>query len=253
LAGWPRQAVSIYGALPPRNLGELLSESFTVYSRNFVPFFALALIAAAPSILGALTEGSSRVVLFIVGLLFSRCVYTSITWAVAQQYIGRSVTVGQCLSVALKHLGTIVVAGILAFLIVAGSAVLILLIIGIYFFFYFLVSLFFTTEAIVIDRTSATGAISRSINLVRGSWWRVLGIGIVFVLATGLITLVLQIPAAIIGVANETTGEVISAAVASVVAPIIPIGRTLLYLDLRVRKENLTLDRLAVEMGPAPA
>ena len=43
--------------------------------------------------------------------------------------------------------------------------------------------------------------------------------------------------------------NIASAAVSVVLFPVISIGRTLVYFDLRVRKEEYTMDDLALEMG----
>src|SRR5215472_12049668 len=124
--------------------------------------------------------------------------------------------------------------------------------------------------AVVLEREGPAQALARSWRLVRGSFWRVLGI----TLLAGLIVLVtagvLQIPfgllAAMAGGGNSllpsTGGNVASiliSAVGGVVAgavarPISAGVAVLLYVDLRMRREGLDLVlQTAASSGAAPA
>jgi hypothetical protein len=123
--------------------------------------------------------------------------------------------------------------------------------------------------AVVLEREGPARALARSWRLVRGSFWRVLGV----TLLTGLIVLVtegvLQIPfgllAALAGGGNSlmpstggnVTGILISAVggvVAGAVARPISAGvAVLLYVDLRMRREGLDLVlQTAAGSGTAP-
>jgi hypothetical protein len=79
--------------------------------------------------------------------------------------------------------------------------------------------------------------------------WRVFGIGVIFVLPVAVALLIA------VGVLGQPTGAVtdgiVYALVSAVALPWLMIGSTLLYLDLRVRKEALSLEVLWLELrGP---
>jgi hypothetical protein len=111
--------------------------------------------------------------------------------------------------------------------------------------------------AVVLEREGPAQALARSWRLVRGSFWRVLGITLLAGLIVLVIAAVLQIPfgllAATAGAGNSllpsTGGNVASiliSAVGGVVAgavarPISAGVAVLLYVDLRMRREGLDL------------
>ena len=107
----------------------------------------------------------------------------------------------------------------------------------------------FTSSAVVLEGLGPVDAIKRSWSLSKGSFWRILGriwlIGIV----TGLISTVLgAIVGAILGVGANAADSVgmlvafsafVSALLSAVVIPVQSSFYTLMYLDERMRKENL--------------
>jgi len=107
----------------------------------------------------------------------------------------------------------------------------------------------FTSSAVVLEGLGPVDALKRSWSLSKGSFWRILGriwlIGIV----TGLISAVLGgIVGAIMGVGAAAADSVgllvafsafLSALLSAVVIPVQSSFYTLMYLDERMRKENL--------------
>lgn len=123
----------------------------------------------------------------------------------------------------------------------------------------------FASQAIVLEGQSVTGALARSWQLVQGSWWRVFGaylllllIGVVVSLSATMVSLLLQFTGASWAMQNIIT-QFVSLLLTVLYVPIRLAGMTLLYFDLRVRKEGydlqLALDGRAAELGlqPAPA
>jgi hypothetical protein len=111
-------------------------------------------------------------------------------------------------------------------------------IIGIPAAIYFAVTWTFIWQAALIDGSGPRAALARSSALVRQNWWRVLGIMLVVGIIAGAISAVLGT----IPVVGSTIGSILS-------TPIAVTGATLLYYDLRVRKEGYTLEALAEELG----
>jgi len=128
------------------------------------------------------------------------------------------------------------------------AVVLSLVLIGLPLLVYVLVVWFFYTQAIIIEGQGPVAALLRSWALVRGTWWRVFGIGIVFVLVLGIAGVFAAIPGLILFMANETLGNLLVSASTVLVAPIAYVGATLVYFDLRVRKEGYNVEMLRREL-----
>jgi hypothetical protein len=113
---------------------------------------------------------------------------------------------------------------------------------------------------VVLERQGPAQALARSWRLVRGNWWRVLGVTLLAGLIVFVAALVLEIPFTLIGNAagggsgvnvfvstgNLSVAGVIIAGIGAVVAgaltrPIQAGVSVLLYVDLRMRKEGLDL------------
>ncbi|MFF6775132.1 oxidoreductase [Streptomyces sp. NPDC012637] len=117
------------------------------------------------------------------------------------------------------------------------------------------------TTAAVIEHQGPLGSLRRSSALVRGSWWRVFGITALVGLMVGVVSLVIQqiisfagmfplsvystgedaTPRDVIGVFGGITLLLTAAQLVTqaVFAPILPLVSGLLYVDQRIRRENL--------------
>ena len=128
-------------------------------------------------------------------------------------------------------------------------AIAALIIIGIPLFFYVLVSRYFYPQVVMIEDEGPLRALGRSAGLVRGSWWRVFGIGIVFLIMLFVIGLIATIPSGIAGLGNSTVSGILQVVGQALVLPIGYIGATVVYLDLRTRNEGYTLGTMEQEVG----
>jgi hypothetical protein len=243
--------------IPARGLGELFGETFSVYRRNFWPFVLIGLIPQLPNIVTFVTPGLIDVLLALVSLLLSLLAGGAAVHAVAQHYLGQPVDVRQCFRRAWHRVLSMAVVTVVIVLALLGSVVLMIVVVGIPLFFFLLVIWFFAVEAIMIEDRRLLAALRRSRDLVRGSWWRIFGIGIVFVLVILVLSVAVAVPTGILLISNPAIGGLLSIAAGILVFPVALIGRTLVYFDLRVRKEGYNLDALSSEIGsqpgPAPA
>lgn len=132
---------------------------------------------------------------------------------------------------------------------------------------YLYVSLALGPSAAVLERQPARAALRRSRRLVTGSWWRVFGILLLIQVIAGILASIIAAPFSIglfvtvftggeaggpLALGLNALGATIAAAVTS---PFTAAATTLLYLDLRMRREGLdiTLARAAGAQAPAPA
>jgi uncharacterized membrane protein YesL len=127
-----------------------------------------------------------------------------------------------------------------------------LVLIGIPLFFYVLIIWFFAVQAIVIENKSTFDALRRSHELVKGNWWRVFGIGVVFVLLGIALLIPAIIASVIVGFINDVLSNVVLGVAVALVTPVMYIGSTLLYIDLRVRREGYGLQGLADDLARRP-
>ncbi len=108
-------------------------------------------------------------------------------------------------------------------------------IIGIPWAIYLAVRWLFVNQAVILDSTSARAALSYSAHAVSGRWWRTLGIAF-------LISLIVSVPGGIVGTVFGLAPVYISSTASSVVgAALLPLGviaMTLMYFDLKQRKES---------------
>ena len=255
-----------------RSLSQLLDETFGIYGENLWRFVGIAAVVWVPAnILGLIPLGgvvgsayAITVAVAALGLTFG-----AIAHAVGQYYVTSEVSIKRCYSKVLWRAASVlgatalfwgaivtiaspgwvedngVAAGILGFAALVVSVDLIYLAM--------------TIPAVLMESRKPIAANHGCDGLVRGSWWRVLGIVAVFSLVSAGLSLLVSFPfliAAFLAAEPETTVvlsqvfSLIGATVASLAAvPILWIGMTLLYYDLRVRKEDYDVEALTREMG----
>ncbi len=264
-------------ALVPMELGDLLDRSLSVYRGNFRPFILISLVAHVPIFILMLFSGGDvqsaepaqtvdvsealaelgaaliavLVIAFVAGY-FNTVLSAASVAAVGQYYVGGSIDPGYCLRRAWYRIASLSAAYVVFALALVGAGVLIFVLIGIPLFFYLLVVWFFFVEAIMLERKRPIDSLWRSRDLVRGSFWRVLLIGLVYTLLAVGVTVVAGLADALLSQISPVLSSVFLVAVSALITPFGWIGRTLVYYDLRVRKEGYTMDDLAADVGLAP-
>ena len=222
------------------------------------------------------TAAVSVVLAFIVDTVLTGL----LTVVIGRSVLGHKVTAGEAWRIARPRMAALIGATLLIPLILVGlwavyAIVLVILAVlhapgaligglaalsavaGIILTIWFTIMFRMAGPAVVLEREGPARALARSWRLVRGSFWRVLGItllaGLIVVVTAG----VLQIPFGLIaamagggnsllpGTGGNVTGILISAVggvVAGAVARPISAGvAVLLYVDLRMRREGLDL------------
>ena len=156
----------------------------------------------------------------------------ALIYGVSGQILERPIPVGRSYSFSLGRFGAMLGPSILA-----GLAVLLMAItiVGIPFAIFFGVRWAFVYQTASLERCGPLAALARSSDLVRGNWWRVFGIllliGILLAIANGIASGVVdRIP---------LVGPILLLVVAVLFAPVWIIAQTLLYHDLRVRRDGL--------------
>lgn len=166
---------------------------------------------------------------------------------VSDSYLGREVTVGAAINRVLERFWTVLGVVFLQGLIIALGILLLIipaLIFGAWFFA--------GTNVVMVEGKGVIEALSRSRNLARGSVGRILGT----LAMAGIIVWLLDVLVSAIAVAlfMRLGSGVVAANLAPYVlgifiTPFLNVVVTLLYYDLRIRKEAFDLELMAKELG----
>ena len=188
--------------------------------------------------------------------------------AVADVATGRPASVGSVLRETLQRyfplLGLVALIAVMAlvWVILTGIGFVLLILPGLGMIcvgVFFAVRWSLTVAAMMAENIGPIRGLGRSWNLISGMWWRSFGILLVVGIMQAIISyafyiVVLLLSAAISsGTVQLAVISVATTLLGALINPITPIGITLLYFDLRVRKEGLDLDQLAQQTSPGPA
>jgi hypothetical protein len=192
----------------------------------------------------------SAVLGFLVGLVLAGALVVVVSEAV----LGRQVSMGGALARLKGRIGGLLGLSLLVLLITIVS--LIGLIVGA---IWVGVLLSLSTPAFVLERSTVTGAMRRSRELVTHSWWRIFGILLLGGIIAGVVGGILSVPFTLTagasnglfsgsstGTADYGTGSLILIAIggllsSTITAPISAGISALLYVDQRMRREGLDL------------
>src|SRR5262249_41153494 len=114
----------------------------------------------------------------------------------------------------------------------------------------------FIPQVIVLEGVTVGESLGRSWQLVSGSFWRVFGYGLLVFVAYLVVQVGITDAVALalspLGVGGAIAGGLVSAAVSTLSLPFLFGAITLLYYDLRVRKEGFDLELLARDLSLLP-
>ena len=240
----------------PRDVSALFADSLGVYFRNaraFLPLSAAVVVPVHLVVDGVgmeeLTSGydsSPSPVETVIPTLVSFLVVAPLITAICIHALndlasGERPRVRAALLTGLEAFAPIFFAVVLMGIGVAIGLVLLVLP-GIY----LAVRWYFVPQTVMIDGARGTGALDRSGELVRGSWWRTFGLIVMANLAAILPALLLVAP--FDALADDSDRAVWSLvgtmATETITAPFVALFSTLLYYDLRARR------RAALDLVP---
>lgn len=229
----------------PRGAGELLSTTFAFFSAHASALFTMTLVIVAPAVIvidgiwgRALADGAdaklpaaATITSVAVGALLQTPLIVAVNAAsVLAAARGEEPHVGGAFRAAAPRFVPAIAAVVLAALAILAGFVL-LVIPGIY----LAVRLYLAAQAAVVDGRGPMDALRRSGELVRGEWWPTFGCLLLAGLVFGLIAVVGQAVGAALGngalfVSAVVIGQAVAASLAAIFG-------TLLFFDLRARKE----------------
>lgn len=263
--------------LRPRDVPGLFDQAVWLYRRNFRAFLGIAALIYLPvTVLISLAttwlldptdlintlgprggdQGTQQATVTALSDFFSRISLVStisivssvllavaegaLARAIADRYLGRPVTVRGTYRAIRPSIIWLVV-----FVFVQSLAAYLLILppLGIYVY----IALSFVPQVIVLEQTNVITAIQRSWRLVQNQWWRTLGMNVLVLLISAIIVL----PALVAGEALVFAGQpwavsnfatqFFTQGLALVYLPARLAALTLMYYDLRIRKEGYDL------------
>jgi hypothetical protein len=245
--------------IKPKTIGVILKGIFLVYFRSFFKFAITvgifdAILLGTLYILsqmklptrGAAGFGIVMLILLVYVIMYELVYLTLIRVAVSYNLNGKS-TISRSILFGWRKLASLFgVLGLLLILEIALSFVCIVLSL-LYFFglalliviilpilINLIVKWAFIFHAIVIEGKGPSEAFTRSSSLVRDYWWRTFGILLLIGIISGGIGYGLEYAFKFLGIYSQLIAMVIT-------LPISIIGNTLLYYDLRARKETCSM------------
>jgi hypothetical protein len=268
----------------PRRVGEILDGAVKVYVRNARTLMGLALVVIIPVqlitavvLLSVVPSGSdvpngsgpfggfrqqtvpdpaaflgADAVLIVLGGIGSALITAACVKAVSDAYLDHPTGIGISLRFAGRRLAAVIGMEILLSLGLV-LAFIALIIPGIWLYASWSVAM----PALLVEGRGPASSLGRSLKLVQGRWWPTAGVLLVsYVLVTivsaivqGLLSAVAALPshpsvvlAVVVATLSGTVGAVIS-------NPFRAAVTTILYYDLRVRKEGYDLQVLADQLG----
>lgn len=285
----PNSMAALRARLRPMGIGDILDETFRLYRTNFVLFLSIVAVLEVPAqIIATLISLAAPQPLPVVpgqGLTqdqtnqfistnLSVVGYTSIgglvttfagviiagvlAWAVSNRYLGRTVTAGEAYRTAGGHIGTLVLASLWVGVRLVLMSLLSVIIIGIPLIIYFGVAWALLSQTVVLEGQGVGGASQRSRELVGGYWWKTLGLWLVVLLLVAIIggifsrILVTAVSGADYEIQRIVTG-VARLIVGVLLTPIQIVALTLLFYDLKIRKEAFDLEAMVGQLSSSPA
>ena len=231
-------------------IGDVLSRSFSIFFKNFVPFVLLTAIVYTPLIImtvrasqgdswGGMEEDEDTLEGFVssIGTMMLQLIASAaVMYGVIQQLRGQHASMGACLAMGLKRLLPVIGAGFLMMLAI-GFATMALVIPGIIVY----LMLYVTVPVSVIERPGIFAALSRSSELTKGYKGHIFLIILVLVLlafGVGFVAGMVQesLPRSA-GLVLGLAVDILAGAVGAVVTAVV-------YHDLRAVKEGISVDDL---------
>ena len=277
--------------LRPLGIGEILDVGIKIYWRNAWTLFRIVLFVVLPAqvLVGiiqvsalpndvdtnfnyslspgiettrndisgseATTFAVGFAVALIVNALAGKLAQAACFRAVADAYLGEQIGWRSSLRYALRRFPAVIVLSLLSTIFI-GLGTLACVIPGIYLWGAFFVAI----PVLLVEGARPMRALGRSRELVSGRWWGTIGVAIIGYLLVSIVGGVLT--GLIVGVAlaspdqntvlGFTVNTIATTLSSMITTPAVAAFATVLYIDLRVRKEGFDLLLLAQRLGVEP-
>jgi len=264
--------------LRPMDYGDILDFSIKIYARHFgvllgafaLPYLPVQFVAAywqmsvtAWSATGPTPEEMTTLLATVFVTLVGHMIaypfaLAATTQGISEAYLGQKPTLRSCYAGVGRRFWPLLAAVVGSSVLIAGGFLL-LIVGGIYLMIVYL----FVAQAVVLENESWWGALGRSAALVKGYFGKCLVVVLLVWLIISVISWALVMPLQVLvqlsmfqqgGVPSlplQAANVGVSSLVSLLLGPFQIIARTLLYYDLRIRREGFDLQVMARELGLA--
>lgn len=249
--------------LEPMTAGMILDRSFRIYIQNFALMVALSAIVNVPlltlavgapllaqtNLVFACLAGLVGVLTGLLALLVVGPLVTgAVTKAVGEIFLGNEITALGTLKFAWNYVWTLLVTQLVVGVVVFVGFLL-LIVPGIM----WMLSYSIVAPITVLEKTRNRPEIRRrSWKLIQGNRWKAFVVLVVVLIAQFLpssASFIFQLSYGPGSVTAEVVRGLISGIASLLTYPLVPIAFTLLYYDLRIRKEGFDLEMLSHDIG----
>jgi len=221
------------------SIGAVIGAAGSAFGSHLVPFGGTALVAGLPSLILSFVS-TTPVVQMVVNLIVSQIITVTLVYGTTQVLRGRQVTIGDCLSTGLGHLGAALGVAIVSGLAI-GVASLLFLIPGLILYTMWAVAI----PAAAIENTSIMNSLRRSSDLTLGRRWRVFGVIVVMIIIVVAAGMIVGGIAGILGQVETALFEVITWIVTTLAQAFSACVMATLYVYLRRDKEGADINQIA--------
>jgi len=230
----------------PRSSSEILDASFEIYRRNFAVFIAISVFTAIPSAIATYFSQPAMVLqrpdgiftsalISLLGLLIAPFTYGSVACAASDAYLGKPVDVEHSVRAAFRRPGMLFGAMVRKWVLVSFGLALFLVPGLIVYKRYFALPM-----TILFEDNTIGSAVARSRELSNGSGTRIFSLnGGVLVFTT---VVAFNLGLTITSFSHGAIAAVGHLIVIMVLSPFSTIVATLLYYDIRIRREGYDIE-----------
>lgn len=266
----------------PRRATELVDASFQLLRRFYAQFVTVSALAMAPAVIYRIIERDAMtnpqmvtvnpwpfVGVGIVAILSIIVCDAVLTIAVSQAYIDGAIDLGKAFGIGIRRILLVILAsffrGLLLMLVIFAvaavfgvlslmktPAILVLLVpFVMWLVVYVLLRTFALTPIVLLENAGPNTAMGRTLHLTKKCAAHVffsLGLAyFLYFIVSGIVS--------VLGLTylTQTTAGIIGALVIIPIYPLLAVVSTLLYYDLRIRKEGFDLEIMSRELGVMPA
>jgi hypothetical protein len=227
-------------------VGKVLNRTFSVLSRNLLPFCVVTAIAYLPNILLFRPTASVAPSGRTIGLIFAGAIVAMVLGALAEAVVlfgafedmrGRKVDLIESTKVGLSRILPVLGVAILVGILTGLSAILL-----IFPAFIVLTMLFVSMPACIVEQLGPVSSLTRSSQLTKGNRWKVFGLWLVFWVVAVIANLILK---AIGTLGGPAVGLILEFAWGALTGAFNAVMVVVTYHDLRVAKEGVDTDQIA--------
>lgn len=247
--------------LRPRKATELVDAAFQVYRRApvqfmvavaavYVPWLVIRLVLDVniePPTTGAImsVDVNQLLVIAAVGIAIFALAGGVTTVLASNVYLEQPVDVAEAFRQVLRRIIPLVVVSLVVVFLVAVGAVLFLLPA-----LYVIARFYAVRQAVMLEGAGVGRAMARASQLSKGSKWHILAT--LFFIAVLTIAVDVGVSMFLARLPSRVLINLVSTALAVVIGPLFGITETVLYYDLRIRKEGFDVEYLAGTSAAVP-